>query len=345
MNLRQDAAKKMDQLRRLIVVYRDGRQFETHPELRGGFGEKLNDQMVHEQKYNVTQQMIEKTIEEIYKNAAKYQSMTREIEEYTGKKAVSSDHLPAFVDQAASKKAQDDFKIDRRDSGSDGSEDIAAGLSKKQFSRRGTKATKVDQNNQQKKGAKQNKYQKASKEKQHSVNNNQKTPQLIRADTSQNATIDNLFYSERSSSDEVDDEDLKNLGFEERFMLLNYFRSLPAQEKSIVTQITNLSNDVNMASRKQIEYLEKVDKLSKKYISTFRQKNPDLRHFRVQQIKDYTDLLVKESQNLRQPNSTILVTGGVLFIFFGTLSLSILIARVFYQDHQIDGKTYDVYLE
>ena len=289
--------------------------------------------MVHEQKYNVTQQMIEKTIEEIYKNAAKYQSMTREIEEYTGKKAVSSDHLPAFVDQAASKKAQDDFKIDRRDSGSDGSEDIAAGLSKKQFSRRGTKATKVDQNNQQKKGAKQNKYQKASKEKQHSVNNNQKTPQLIRADTSQNATIDNLFYSERSSSDEVDDEDLKNLGFEERFMLLNYFRSLPAQEKSIVTQITNLSNDVNMASRKQIEYLEKVDKLSKKYISTFRQKNPDLRHFRVQQIKDYTDLLVKESQNLRQPNSTILVTGGVLFIFFGTLSLSILIARVFYQDH------------
>ena len=104
---------------------------------------------------------------------------------------------------------------------------------------------------------------------------------MIRADTSQNATIDNLFYSERSSSDEVDDEDLKNLGFEERFMLLNYFRSLPAQEKSIVTQITNLSNDVNMASRKQIEYLEKVDKLSKKYISTFRQKNPDLRHFRV----------------------------------------------------------------
>ena len=75
--------------------------------------------------------MIERTIEEIYKNAAKYQSMTREIEEYTGKKAVSSDHLPAFADQVASKKVQDDFKVDRRDSGSDGSEDIAAGLSKK----------------------------------------------------------------------------------------------------------------------------------------------------------------------------------------------------------------------
>ena len=38
------------------------------------------------------------------------------------------------------------------------------------------------------------------------------------------------------------------------------------------------------------------------------------------------------------------MAGGVLFIFFGTFSLSILIARVFYQDHQIDGKTSEVYL-
>ena len=39
------------------------------------------------------------------------------------------------------------------------------------------------------------------------------------------------------------------------------------------------------------------------------------------------------------------MAGGVLFIFFGTFSLSILIARVFYKDYQIDGKTYDVYLD
>ena len=83
------------------------------------------------------------------------------------------------------------------------------------------------------------------------------------------------------------------------------------------------------------ELLEKIDKLRKKYVNAFRQKNPDLRHFKVEQIKDYTDLLIKESQNLRQPNSTILVAGGVLFIFFGTFSLSILIARVFYKDHKI----------
>ena len=41
----------------------------------------------------------------------------------------------------------------------------------------------------------------------------------------------------------------------------------------------------------------------------------------------------------------ILVAGGVLFIFFGTFSLSILITRVFYKEFQIDGKTSEVYLE
>lgn len=33
----------------------------------------------------------------------------------------------------------------------------------------------------------------------------------------------------------------------------------------------------------------------------------------------------------------ILVAGGVLFIFFGTFSLSILITRVFYVQYQITG--------
>ncbi len=47
---------------------------------------------------------------------------------------------------------------------------------------------------------------------------------------------------------------------------------------------------------------------------------------------------------MRQPNSTILVTGGVLFIFFGTLSLSILIARVFYRDINMNNSS-KLYLE
>ena len=80
-----------------------------------------------------------------------------------------------------------------------------------------------------------------------------------------------------------------------------------------------------------------MNKLREKYVSVFRSRNPDLRHFKIDQIKDYTDLLIKEAQNLRQPNSMILVAGGVLFIFFGTFSLSILITRVFYVQYQITG--------
>lgn len=40
-----------------------------------------------------------------------------------------------------------------------------------------------------------------------------------------------------------------------------------------------------------------------------------------------------------------MVAGGVLFIFFGTFSLSILIARVFYKDHKIEMGSSEVYLE
>ena len=42
----------------------------------------------------------------------------------------------------------------------------------------------------------------------------------------------------------------------------------------------------------------------------------------------------------------ILVAGGVLFIFFGTFSLSILIARVFYKDMQVTmSEDSELYLE
>ena len=41
---------------------------------------------------------------------------------------------------------------------------------------------------------------------------------------------------------------------------------------------------------------------------------------------------------MHKPSSTILVIGGVLFIFFGTLSLSIMIARVFYKEKLSDEK-------
>ena len=101
----------------------------------------------------------------------------------------------------------------------------------------------------------------------------------------------------------------------------------------MIADVIKLDNGLKNDTSKINELSEKIEKLKRKYVSVFRVRNPDLRHFKTEQIKDYTDLLVKESQNLRQPNSTILVAGGVLFIFFGTFSLSILIARVFYKDH------------
>ena len=40
---------------------------------------------------------------------------------------------------------------------------------------------------------------------------------------------------------------------------------------------------------------QKIDKLKKKYVSAFRVRNQDLQHFKAEQIKDYTDMLLKES--------------------------------------------------
>lgn len=52
-----------------------------------------------------------------------------------------------------------------------------------------------------------------------------------------------------------------------------------------------------------------------------------------------------ESHNIQNAGSSILVAGGVLFIFFGTFSLSILISRVFYKANEINGATSEIYLE
>ena len=74
----------------------------------------------------------------------------------------------------------------------------------------------------------------------------------------------------------------------------------------------------------------KMNRLSKKLISVFRQNNPELRHFSLPQICDYCDLLVKESQMLRTPSNPLLVIGGVFFILINSIMLSIMISRVFY---------------
>ena len=110
--------------------------------------------------------------------------------------------------------------------------------------------------------------------------------------------------------------------------------------------VLRLERTIKTDELKRQETNEKINKMQRKYVNTFRLRNPDLRHLKIEQIKNYTDLLVKESQNLRQPNSMILVAGGVLFIFFGTFSLSILIARVFYKDMQVTmSEDSELYLE
>ena len=82
-------------------------------------------------------------------------------------------------------------------------------------------------------------------------------------------------------------------------MLNNYFASLHKIDRKMVKKIIKYDSQMNKDLQKINDLLEKIDKLRKKYVNAFRQKNPDLRHFKVEQIKDYTDLLIKESQNLR----------------------------------------------
>mmetsp|Transcript_12940 Transcript_12940/g.17427 ORF Transcript_12940/g.17427 Transcript_12940/m.17427 type:complete len:164 (+) Transcript_12940:1252-1743(+) len=102
--------------------------------------------------------------------------------------------------------------------------------------------------------------------------------------------------------------------------------------KKVELCIIQTEHELSTSYRKETETKERIERLTKKYVKTFRSNNPDLRHLKAQNIKDYSDILERESQNLQSPNSVILVAGGVLFIFYGTLSLSVLIARVFYRE-------------
>lgn len=128
-------------------------------------------------------------------------------------------------------------------------------------------------------------------------------------------------------------------------LMTKYYQGLSSSERALMRSIMRLDNSVKQLEQKISEYSDKIEKLKHKYVNSFRNRNPDLRHFKAEQIRDFTDMLVKESQNLRSPNSVILVAGGVLFIFFGTFSLSILIARVFYANHQIEMGSSEVYLK
>ena len=141
------------------------------------------------------------------------------------------------------------------------------------------------------------------------------------------------YSSDFSNYNDSDRDDLQNVAHDSQMLIRKFLKSLSRQERSLLKNIVKLDSEVKQMQYRIHDLDEKIKRMERKYVSMFRANNPDLRHFRSEQIKNYTDLLVKESQNLRSPNSTILVAGGVLFIFFGTFSLSILIARVFYKDY------------
>ena len=59
--------------------------------------------------------------------------------------------------------------------------------------------------------------------------------------------------------------------------------------------ILKIDCEVKQSMNKLQGMYQKIDKLKKKYVSAFRVRNQDLRHFKAEQIKDYTDMLLKES--------------------------------------------------
>jgi len=59
--------------------------------------------------------------------------------------------------------------------------------------------------------------------------------------------------------------------------------------------ILKADNRVKLNINKLHELAEKIEKLKRKYVNAFRVRNSELRHFKTEQIKDYTDMLIKES--------------------------------------------------
>mgnify|MGYP006922976942 CR=1 FL=1 len=81
--------------------------------------------------------------------------------------------------------------------------------------------------------------------------------------------------------------------------MTTYYKSLTSIERGLVKNIIILDSCIKQNILKIKAQQLKIDRLRDKYLTTFRSRNPDLRHLTVEQIKDYTDLLIKESQNLR----------------------------------------------
>lgn len=73
------------------------------------------------------------------------------------------------------------------------------------------------------------------------------------------------------------------------------FQMLSKKERTLMMRIMKTDDKIKTNHSKLQDFAEKIDKLKRKYVNAFRVRNQDLRHFKTEQIKDYTDMLLKES--------------------------------------------------
>ena len=64
-------------------------------------------------------------------------------------------------------------------------------------------------------------------------------------------------------------------------MLTNYVNSLRDNERRMVRSITRLDREIGLFGRKLVDTAQKITRLVQKYVSVFRMRNPDLRHFKA----------------------------------------------------------------
>lgn len=72
------------------------------------------------------------------------------------------------------------------------------------------------------------------------------------------------------------------LNMDEGETMTNYFKALPAVERSLIKNILSLDSNLKQISFKICNQQIKIEKLKEKYLYTFRARNPDLRHLTVE---------------------------------------------------------------
>ena len=59
------------------------------------------------------------------------------------------------------------------------------------------------------------------------------------------------------------------------------FKKLSRNERHVMLEIMSLDQKLKQNQLKQVELASKIERLKRKYVSAFRMRNPDLRHFKT----------------------------------------------------------------